>query len=79
MLPKIIDNSAPHYEMKSVFAEQLKSDKFKELTIATGYWDLPGMVDIFDELTHLLSRDGVRSVCFWVHLISTTELLNIIT
>jgi len=58
-LPKIIDNSIPQYQMKSVIAELLGSDKFTELAIATGYWDLPGMVEIFDELSHFLSRDGV--------------------
>lgn len=56
---KILDNSIPQYQMKSVIAQQLKSDVFTELSIATGYWDLPGMVEIFDELTHFLSRDGV--------------------
>lgn len=59
MIPKILDNSVPQYQMKSVIAELLNSNKFTELAIATGYWDLPGMVEIFDELTHFLNREGV--------------------
>src|SRR5580765_5847355 len=59
MIPKILDNSVPQYQMKTVIGELLRSDEFKELAIATGYWDLRGMVEIFDQLSHFLSRDGV--------------------
>ena len=50
MIPKILDNSIPQYQLKSVIAELLSSNQFAELAIATGYWDLPGMVEIFDEM-----------------------------
>jgi ERCC4-related helicase len=58
-LSKILDNSIPQYQLKTVIAEFLKSDKYTEVAIATGYWDLPGMVEIFDELSHFLSRKNV--------------------
>ena len=57
-LPKILDNSNDQYQLKSVLVELLKSEKFTEISIATGYWDLPGMVEIFDELTEFLSRSN---------------------
>ena len=60
MLSKILDNSIPQYELKNVIADLLKDNRFTEISIATGYWDLPGMVDIFDSLSHFLSREDVK-------------------
>lgn len=59
MFSKILDNSIPKYQLKTVLAELLKSGKFTEISIATGYWDLPGMVSIFDELSYYLSQSNV--------------------
>ena len=46
MLPKIIDNQ------KRSLAEVLReeSPKHKHLSIATGYWDLPGMLEVIDQI-----------------------------
>ena len=46
MLPKIIDNQ------KKSLAEVLReeSPKHKHLSIATGYWDLPGMLEVIDQI-----------------------------
>lgn len=46
MLPKIIDNQ------KKSLAEVLREEagKHKHLSIATGYWDLPGTLEIIDEI-----------------------------
>lgn len=60
MLSKILDNSIPQYELRNVIADLLKDNRFTEISIATGYWDLPGMVDIFDSLSHFLSREDVK-------------------
>jgi len=60
MQSKIIDNSIPAYQLKTVISEYLRNDSFREVAIATGYWDLPGMVDIFNELAYFLSREGVK-------------------
>jgi len=43
-LPKIIDNNRRN--MASVLSEL--SGQYDELSIATGYWDLPGLLEIFD-------------------------------
>ena len=60
MLSKILDNSIPQYQLKTIIADFLRQNRITEVAIATGYWDLPGMVDIFEELSYFLSRDGVK-------------------
>ena len=60
MNPKILDNSIPQYQLKAILSEYLKNNDFSEISIATGYWDLPGMVEIFDELSGFLARNGTK-------------------
>jgi len=60
MQSKIIDNSIPAYQLKTVISDFLRNDNFNGISIATGYWDLPGMVDIYEDLFHFLARDGVK-------------------
>ncbi len=48
MYPRLIDNKRQNLE--SVLSEIINSGKYKYLSIATGYWDLPGMIDIIDGL-----------------------------
>lgn len=51
MLPRIIDNNS-----KSL-AEVLREEapKHKHLSIATGYWDLPGTLEVIDEISNYKS------------------------
>ena len=51
MIPKIIDNQ------KKSLAEVLREEapKHKHLTIATGYWDLAGTLEIIDEIKDYVS------------------------
>ena len=49
MYPRLIDNK--RQDLKSVLSDIISSGKYEHLSIATGYWDLPGMVDIIDGLT----------------------------
>jgi hypothetical protein len=58
-LPKIIDNSIDKYQLKTILKELLLSDNYTQVSIATGYWDLPGMVEIFEELSSYLLRKNV--------------------
>ena len=48
MYPRLIDNK--RQKLKGVLSEIINSGKYEHLSIATGYWDLPGMVDIIDGL-----------------------------
>jgi len=59
MHPKIIDNSNSLFELRNFISEALTNEKYSEVAIATGYWDLPGMVDIYDQLAQFLSRPNV--------------------
>ena len=53
MYPKLIDNSRQN--LKDILSEIVSSGKHEHLSIATGYWDLPGMVDIIDDLASFKS------------------------
>ncbi|MBI5102362.1 MAG: hypothetical protein HZB33_11070 [Nitrospirae bacterium] len=44
--PKILDNSIPQFQLRTYLSDLLTSDKYTELSIATGYWDLPGMLEL---------------------------------
>ena len=45
---RLIDNKV--CKLEDVLKDAVNSKKFKDLSIATGYWDLPGMVNIIDGL-----------------------------
>jgi hypothetical protein len=47
---KLIDNSSNEYQLGSVLKELIQDKSFSQISIATGYWDLPGMVTILEEL-----------------------------
>ncbi len=49
MYPRLIDNK--RQELKTVLSDIVATGKYEHLSIATGYWDLPGMVGIIDGLT----------------------------
>ena len=54
----LIDNSTETLKMSSVLKQCIADEKFTEILIATGYWDLPGMVAIYDELKTFLEREN---------------------
>ena len=55
---KLIDNSSNEYQLGSTLKELISNSTFSQISIATGYWDLPGMVMIYDELKAFLERDN---------------------
>lgn len=56
---KLIDNSSIEYQFGCVLKELINDTVYSEIAIATGYWDLPGMVGIFEELSSFLERENV--------------------
>lgn len=56
---KLIDNSESEYQLGSILKELISDNSYSQISIATGYWDLPGMVEIYDELSAFLERDDV--------------------
>lgn len=55
---KLIDNSSNEYQLGGVLKELISDSSYSHLSIATGYWDLPGMVEINEELTKFLEREN---------------------
>lgn len=55
---KLIDNSSGDYQLGSTLKILVANKSFTQISIATGYWDLPGMVMIYDELKTFLERDN---------------------
>ena len=55
---KLIDNSTGEYQLGNILKELILDKSYSQIAIATGYWDLPGMVDIYDELKAFLERDN---------------------
>ncbi len=53
---KLIDNSGEGYILGDTIRELVKSKNFSQISIATGYWDLPGMVGIYSELLEYLDK-----------------------
>ncbi len=56
---KLIDNSSNEYQLGTVLRELIQDNAFSLISIATGYWDLPGMASILEELNHFLERDDI--------------------
>lgn len=54
--PKLIDNSAPQFQLSAVIKELIRGQHYTEISIATGYWDMPGMVEVYEELVDFLAR-----------------------
>ena len=55
---KLIDNSSREYQHGEVLRDLLKDTSYSSISIATGYWDLRGMVEIYGELEVFLNRDN---------------------
>ena len=53
---KLIDNSSQDYQLGNLLKELINDTTFSQISIATGYWDLPAMVEIYDELKAFLER-----------------------
>ncbi len=53
----LLDNSK-QFLMRDVLRQFIGSGKYNHIRIATGYWDLPGMLLLYDELKVFLGRGG---------------------
>lgn len=54
----LIDNSSETLKLISIIKECTKNKDINEIMVASGYWDLPGMTLIYEELREFLSRDN---------------------
>jgi len=46
MQHKLLDNSIPSFELKNFLSEHLTSGKYTQFSVATGYWDLPALLEM---------------------------------
>ena len=53
----LIDNSSEELKLSTILKQCFINPNINEIKIATGYWDLPGMVLIYDELKSFLERE----------------------
>ncbi|MEO6455649.1 MAG: hypothetical protein ABIN97_16330 [Ginsengibacter sp.] len=56
---KLIDNSSNEYQPGSVLKVLINDKSYSQISIATGYWYLPGMVEILTELSQFLERENI--------------------
>lgn len=56
----LLDNSTEAYQVGHAIRELLTEETYTQVSIATGYWDLPGMADIFESLQIFLDREGTQ-------------------
>lgn len=54
----LIDNSSDSLSMQTYLKRCILAEDIDKIQIATGYWDIPGMSLVIDELTSFLSREG---------------------
>ena len=54
----LIDNSSDSLSMQTYIKRCILAEGIDKIQIATGYWDIPGMTLILNELTSFLERDG---------------------
>ena len=64
--PKIIDNSEPQFQLKTYLTNLLCSGDYTELSVATGYWDLPGMLELLPTLESFLSNNALARIRFLI-------------
>jgi len=57
---RLIDNSSEHLSMVYVLKACFNNENVTMARIATGYWDIPGLALIADDIRRFLERDGAR-------------------
>lgn len=56
----LIDNSTEQLSMLNTLKQCLASQDVKVIKIATGYWDLPGLALLTDEIKAFLEKEGTK-------------------
>jgi len=64
--PRILDNSSIPFKMKNFLSENLSSGKFTQFSVATGYWDLPAILELKPSLEHFLSNNLFSEIRFLI-------------
>ena len=54
----LIDNSIEALSMTTILRKCISTDGIKTISIATGYWDIPSLPILQEELRHFLEKEG---------------------
>ena len=57
---KLIDNSTDQLSMQNIVKTCLSQEGLQMVSIATGYWDMPGLSLVIEELESFLQKDGTK-------------------
>lgn len=66
MTPKILDNSEPSFNVKTFLSENLSSGKFSQFSVASGYWDLPAVLELKPALEYFLNSTSSSEIRFLI-------------
>lgn len=64
--PKIIDNSATPFQLRTFLTDLLTSGHYSQVSIATGYWDLPGMLEMLPAFEYFLNEKMFNEIRFLI-------------
>jgi len=64
--PKILDNSCQPFQLKTYLTELLTSTRYTELSVATGYWDLRGMLELLPAFEVFLGTNKLSKIRFLI-------------
>ncbi|MBI4378951.1 MAG: DEAD/DEAH box helicase family protein, partial [Nitrospinae bacterium] len=65
-IPKIVDNSIDKFQLKTTLHNLFVSGKYSQISIATGYWDLPGMLELLPAIEVFLGSNLLSEVRFLI-------------
>lgn len=60
----ILDNSAKDYELKHFLSTYLNSGEYTQFSVATGYWDLPAILELRPALENFLNNNLFSEIRF---------------
>lgn len=64
--PKLLDNSAAPFQLKEFLSYHLQSGQFTQLSVATGYWDLPAVIELLPALEAFLDNNLFTEIKFLI-------------
>ena len=62
----ILDNSAHDFELKHFLSVYLNSGKYTQFSVATGYWDLPAVLELRPALESFLNNNLFSEIRFLI-------------
>ena len=64
--PKLLDNSYEAFELKKFLEHHLSSGRFTQFSVASGYWDLPAVLELKPALEYFLNNNLFSEIRFLI-------------